>query len=208
MPPSGQRSVHRCRIDFGACSLEDVPRGATGACIPLHYLQGMGLVGTRFKSQAMLAQAMDTRNPTVCNTCGRIEQAARGCAGPRRKCSSCRYAGATRHQISFAKLHISHKLPQFLAAQVYLFVHGNTTRRHTKRRLMFARLLQGKIGTINSLTALHLALTPPSTAWHQSDSDIFGSRTQLFNRLTDLVIGPDITHACSWCPWCHGSGCD
>ena len=88
---------------------------------------------------------MDTSNTTVCTTCGRIEQAARGCAGARRQCSSCRYAGATRHRISFVKLHIGRKLPQLLAAHVYLFLHGNTTHRHTKRRIMFARLIQGKV---------------------------------------------------------------
>ena len=157
----------------------------------------------------MHAGAMSTWDSTTCNICGRIEQAARSCMGQRSKCSSCMVAMVTRHQLSFAKLNITkHKLPQVLATHVYLYLHGNTTHRHAKRRIMFARFLQGKVETPSSLAALHHALALPSTALHQAESGMFGRRTNLFNRLTDLVIGPDTMQARSWCPWCHGNGCD
>ena len=151
---------------------------------------------------------MGTRDQTTCNSCGRIEQEAQGCMGQRRKCSSCKLTRDTMHQRSFAKLHINHKLPQVLAVHVYGFVHNNTPHRHAKRMIMFARFLQGKVEAPSSLAALHHALALHNTAWHQAQSGMFGRRMQLFNRLTDLVIGPGTTQAISWCPWCHGRGCD
>ena len=152
---------------------------------------------------------MGIRDTTTCTICGRIEQAARSCMGHQIKCSCCMDAMVSRHQLSFAKLHITkHKLPHVLATHVYQYLHGKATHRHAKRRIMFARFLQGKVETPSSLAALHHSLAAPIIEWHQSESGMFGHRANLFNRLTDLVIGPDTRQVRSWCPWCHGTGCD
>ena len=152
---------------------------------------------------------MGIRDTNTCTICGRIEPAARSCMGQQFKCSSCMDAMVSRHQLSFAKLHITkHKLPHFLATHVYQYLHGKATHRHAKRRIMVARFLQGKVETPSSLAALHHSLAAPIIEWHQSESGMFGHRANLFNRLTDLVIGPDTRQVRSWCPWCHGTGCD
>ena len=66
---------------------------------------------------------------------------------------------------AFGKLHITrHKLPHNLAIHVYQYVHGKATHRHARRRIMFARLLQGKVESPSSVAALHNSLAAPITA--------------------------------------------
>ena len=109
-----------------------------------------------------MPKAMGIRDNNTCTICGRIEPASRSCMGQQFKCSSCMDAMVSRHQLSFAKLHITkHKLPHFLATHVYQYLHGKATHRHAKSRIMFARFLQGKVETPSSLAALHHALAAP-----------------------------------------------
>ena len=157
--------------------------------------------------QSMSNQAMGIRGTNTCTSCGRVETAMRSCLGNKCQCTSCLDARVARHQICFGKLYITkHKLPHLLAMHVYHYVHGQASHRHSRRRILFARLLQGKVEAPSSLATLHNSLSKPIIAWHQLG--MFGPRANLYTMLTDLVIGPDTRQVRSWCPWCHGTGCD
>ena len=157
--------------------------------------------------QSMSNQAMGIRGTNTCTSCGRVETAMRSCLGNKYQCTSCLDARVARHQICFGKLHITkHKLPHLLAMHIYHYVHGQASHRHSRRRILFARLLQGKVEAPSSLATLHNSLSTPIVAWHQLG--MFGPRANLYTRLTDLVIGPDTRQVRTWCPWCHGAGCD
>ena len=162
--------------------------------------------GARSDLTSMRDQAMGPHCANTCTSCGRRETAMRSCPGNQYQCTSCLDERVARHQISFGKLHITkHKLPHTLAMHVYRYVHGQASHRHSRRRILFALLLQGKVEAPSSLATLHNSLSTHINAWHQLG--MFGPRANLYTKLTDLVIGPDTRQARPWCPWCHGTGC-
>ena len=169
----------------------------------------------RFCMQVVSVQPMASPfNTNPCTSCGRVEIVMRSCPGTNHpyRCTACRDKHAAKQQTTLGKLHIAnHKLPQLLVMHVYGYLNRRICHSHARRKFLLAITMQGKGNTHSSLYKLHQQLAAQPNARPSSDDwyrlRIWGYRSDLWTKLTDLVIGIDARQPKTWCPWCHGNGC-